>query len=251
MQNKNIIYQLAVDGQTADVTIYGDIAQNAAVIRKLFGDDVGVVSAYDIKKEISDLNVKTINVYINSYGGEVAEALAIYTTLQRHPAKIHTFCDGFACSAASIVFCAGSQRTMGKPSLLMIHDAMVLMGYANSKELRKAADDAEKITQSSVEAYKAVSNLTEKQIKKMMEQETWMTAEEAKKYGFATDIADRKDDGDNPQQSAFLTIRNAVIESRKQSAFRSTDPIEPNQKNVRARNALLLAKAVENYFNKE
>lgn len=215
MKNKEIVYQLAVDGQTADVTIYGDITQDAAVIRKLFGDEVGVISANDIKKEISDLKVKTINVYINSYGGEVAEALAIYSTLQRHPAKVHTFCDGFACSAASIIFCAGSQRTMGQLAMLMIHNCMSYLGYANSEEMRKAAEDNDKINQSSIEAYKVVSNLTEKQIRDMMDQETWLTAEEAKKYGFATDIAALKDGEDNPQQSAFSSIRKAILMERE------------------------------------
>lgn len=209
-------YQLVTKGDTAELSIYGDITSDAAVIRKVFGEEASVVSANDIKKELANLKVKTINVFINSYGGEVAEALAIYTALKRHSAKIHTFCDGFACSAASIIFCAGSQRTMGTLSLLMIHNCFMYVGAANADQMRKMADDADKINQSSIEAYKSVTGLPEKQIKKLMDAETWFTAEEAVKYKFATDIAEIDRDPDNPQQSGFKAIRQSILQSRGQ-----------------------------------
>ena len=126
----------------------------------------------------------------------MAEALAIYTALKRHSASVHTYCDGFACSAATIIFCAGDVRTMGSIALLMIHNCMSYLGYANSSEMRKAADDNDKINQSSVEAYKAVANISEDEIKAMMEAEAWLTAEECLKYGFATEIAEKEEDED-------------------------------------------------------
>lgn len=78
--SKKVFYQITRDNdtRTADINIYGDITSNAEVYRNWWGDD-GSVSARDIKSEIEGLDVDTINVYINSYGGEVAEALAIYT----------------------------------------------------------------------------------------------------------------------------------------------------------------------------
>ena len=153
--SKKVFYQITRDDdtRTADINIYGDITGSAEIIRSWIGDD-GSVSARDIKREIDGLDVDTINVYINSYGGEVAEALAIYSALQRHKAQVHTYCDGFACSAATIIFCAGDVRTMGSIALMMIHNCMSYIGYANSEEMRKAAEDNDKINQSSIEAYK-------------------------------------------------------------------------------------------------
>ena len=123
--SKKVFYQITRDDdtRTADINIYGDITGSAEIIRSWIGDD-GSVSARDIKSEIDGLDVDTINVYINSYGGEVAEALAIYSALQRHKAQVHTYCDGFACSAATIIFCAGDVRTMGSIALMMIHNCM-------------------------------------------------------------------------------------------------------------------------------
>ena len=203
-------YQIATSGRTAEINIYGNITRDAEALNAFVGEDTGMVSAHGIVSEIQGLDVDTINVYINSYGGEVAEALAIYSALKRHSASVHTYCDGFACSAATIVFCAGDVRTMGSIALMMIHDCMSYLGYANSAEMRKAADDNDKINQSSINAYLAVSNLEEDEIRSLMAKETWLTAEECLKYGFATDIA-KEEESDKAQQSAFGSIREAVL----------------------------------------
>lgn len=200
---KQKYYQITTAERAADINIYGDITS----LPWLPSD----VASFDIKQEIDNLDVDEINVYINSYGGEVAEALAIYTALKRHSAKVHTFCDGFACSAATIIFCAGELRTMSSLGLMMIHNCMSYLGFANSEEMRKAAEDNDKINQSSIEAYKKVSNLSEEEIKEMMDNETWLTAQECVDYGFATDIEDDDEDEDAPKQSAIGSIRDAIL----------------------------------------
>jgi ATP-dependent Clp protease protease subunit len=143
---------------------------------------------------INDLNVKKLKVRINSNGGEVKEGLAVYnllTDLAEKGYEVETICDGFACSAASVIFMAGTKRTMNKASLLLIHNAWTFaIGDAN--ELRKQADDIEKVTLPSIEIYKSVSNLSEKEIVKMMNEETWITADEALKWGFATEVKERE-----------------------------------------------------------
>lgn len=167
--------------QTATITIYGDICSWA-------WEEYGEMSAQVLSKQLEALgDVNEINVYINSYGGEVAEGLAIYNALRRHKAKVRTFCDGFACSIASVIFMAGDERIMNEASLLMIHNAWT-WAAGNSAELRKQAEDLDKITQASVEAYKAHSSLSEEEIKALMDAETWILPDEAIDYGFATAV---------------------------------------------------------------
>lgn len=167
-------------GQSATINIYGDITSWPW----LEGD----VSAANLSKQLEELSdVTEISVYINSYGGEVAEGLAIYNSLRRHKAKITTICDGFAASIASVIFMAGDERVMNDASLLMIHNAWTVCS-GNAQELRKQADDLEKITSASVAAYKAHSSLSEDEIKALMDDETWITPDEAMEYGFATSI---------------------------------------------------------------
>ena len=227
-------YQITVssENRVADIIIYGDITSFATDLTRWYGDNENVaeVSSRQIIKEINDLDVDTINVYINSYGGEVAEALAIYSALKRHSASVHTFCDGFACSAATIIFCAGDVRTMGSIALMMIHNCMSYLGYANSNEMRKAAEDNDKINQSSIEAYKLVSNLSEEEIRQMMDNATWLTAQECLEYGFATEVADMEEDSAEVQQSAFGMIRDAVLNTHGHAAEVKVDLSEVMQK---------------------
>lgn len=190
-------YQLVNDGTSADLYIFGDIC---AWAWPEYGEQSGVT----IVNQLKEMDVDTINVHINSYGGDVAEGLAIYNVLREHKAEIVTICDGFACSAASVVFMAGDRRVMQPASLLMVHNAWtVAMG--NAAELRKTADDIETITQASVEAYKKVATISEEEIKALMDAETWILPKDAVEYGFATEIDD-EDDDDEPKQSAFGVI---------------------------------------------
>lgn len=199
----NKFYQLTnQDDFNAELYIYGDITSY-----KWYGDEV---CAYDLAKELMELGNKNLKVRINSYGGEVAQGLAIYNLLKDYKGTVTTVCDGFACSAASIIFMSGTNRAMPKSSLLMIHNAWS-WASGNANELRKIAEDLEKITQPSIEIYKTVSNLDEETIKRMMDEETWITAEEALEYGFATVIVE-----DNPKQSLKDDILSKLVHSNKE-----------------------------------
>jgi ATP-dependent Clp protease protease subunit len=205
-------YQLVNNDTSADLYIFGDICAWA-------WPELGEQSGVTIVNQLKELDVDTINVHINSYGGDVAEGLAIYNVLREHKAQIVTICDGFACSAASVVFMAGDRRVMQPASLLMIHNAWtVAMG--NAAQLRKTADDIETITQASVEAYKKVATISEEEIKALMDAETWILPKDAVEYGFATEIDD-EDEDDEPKQSAFgvimrkLTAPESVLEAQE------------------------------------
>ena len=200
MKKNKKFFSLVKEKQTATLNIYGDITSWPWLDTD--------VSAANLSKQLEALgDVEQIDVYINSYGGEVAEGLAIYNALRRHKAKVRTYCDGFACSIASVIFMAGDERIMNESSLLMIHNAWTY-AMGNSAELRKQADDLEKITQASVEAYKAHSSLSEKEIKKLMDNETWILPEEALSYGFATTID--KTENENASQSAWLQLFDII-----------------------------------------
>jgi len=189
-------YQLVKQDSEADLYIFGDITS-------CDWDDADK-SANTIVSELRGLDVDNINVHINSYGGEVAEGLAIYNVLKNHKAHVTTICDGFACSAASVVFMAGDSRVMNAASLLMIHNAWTVAS-GDAEDLRKAADDVETVTQASVEAYKAVAKISEEEIKALMDADTWILPEKAVEYGFATEIIN-SEQSDEPQQSALGLI---------------------------------------------
>lgn len=212
MKEPKKYYQLTQNDAAADLYIFGDICKYA-------WPEYGEASGVSIVNQLKALDVDRINVHINSYGGDVSEGLAIYNVLREHKAEIVTICDGFACSAASVVFMAGDTRRMSPASLLMIHNAWTI-AMGNAADLRKTADDIETITQASVEAYKRGASIPEEEIKALMDAETWILPAQAVEYGFATEIDDEDDDDDEPKQSAFsaimrkLTAPEAVLEAQ-------------------------------------
>ena len=202
--NKNF-FQLTQNNNEVDIQIYGDITS--------WDWFEGDISSYTLSKQIEGLECDVINVYINSYGGEVAEGLAIYNQLKRHKAKVKTVCDGFACSAASVVFMAGDERIMSTASLLMIHNAWT-WASGNSKELRKQADDLDKITQASINAYMQEVNITEDELKQMLDDETWITPQEALEKGFITTIVNEKD-AEEVSQSVKKSLMKLILNAKK------------------------------------
>lgn len=208
-------YLLALTGRTAEITIYGDITS----WEYLESD----VSSYTLSKEITGLDVDTIDVHINSYGGEVAEGLAIYNALKNHPAKVRTFCDGFACSAASIVFMAGDERIMNSASLLMAHNAWS-SASGNAKELRKAADDLEIISDVAANAYRERVNIGNDELDALLDAESWITPEDALAWGFATAII-RQPEQAAPSQSA----RKLVFAKLTEKAAAQKLPAPPKE----------------------
>lgn len=210
-------FSLVRDGDVADIDIYGDITSWAWY--------EGDVSAATLSRQLEELaDVSQINVHINSYGGEVAEGLAIYNALRRHSAKIVTTCDGMACSIASVIFMAGDERVMSSASLLMIHNAWS-WAEGNADELRKQADDLDIITSASKAAYLSRINIDEEELSALMDAETWITPEDAISKGFATAIEVHSAQ-EAPAQGSRKAFFDLVVAARQEDGDDSDDDEE-------------------------
>lgn len=191
----NKYYSLYTEESGSELHIYGDITSGGG-----WFSSESDVSSYQIAKELAELDIsKPLTVYINSYGGEVAEGIAIYNQLKRFE-QCKTVVDGYAASIASVIFMAGKERVMSPSSLLFIHNAWMRTA-GNSEQLRKDADDLEKITAASMQAYLEHVNIGEDKLKEMLDAETWLNADEAVEMGFATEKTAAGASG-KPSQSA-------------------------------------------------
>jgi ATP-dependent Clp protease, protease subunit len=179
-----------IDDSTTELYIYGEIRKKD-IIDMWFGDDETRIDAFTFKDAINAVDTDNLIVRLNSMGGSVSEGLAIYNLLNEFKGNLTTIVDGFACSAASVIFMAGKKRIVPESGLLMIHNAW---SYAlgDSNAMKKAAEDLEKITQPSINIYVSKTGLEESKVKEMMDKETWITSQEALEMGFATTI--EKDD---------------------------------------------------------
>lgn len=149
--------------------------------------DTSAASFRDDLKQLG--NPKEINLHINSPGGSVFEGIAIYNMLKQNSAKVNTYVDGLAASIASVIAMSGDTIFMPSNSMMMIHNPWT-MAVGNATELRKQADDLDQITKSSVSTYldKAGDKLDEATLQKLMDDETWLTAQEAVNYGLADQV---------------------------------------------------------------
>ncbi len=151
--------------------------------------------------------VTKINLYINSMGGSVVEGYGIYSQLKRHPAKVTAYIDGFACSIASIIACAGDTVIAYPNSMMMIHEMMDSV-CGNAKQLRETADALDKIMEGNRKVYLAKSGgkLTESGLIAMLRAETWMTAQDCLQYGLVDEV---KDEGGMTVQQAGKMMQQA------------------------------------------
>lgn len=212
-------FSLETSGSEANIVIYGDVTS--------WPWSESDVSSYNLSKQIEGLDVDTINVGINSYGGEIGEGLAIYNALKRHPAKVRTRCDGFACSIASVIFMAGDERVMADPSMLMIHNGWTF-AQGDAKALRKQADDIEKMTEASVQIYMQHATIEEEELRALMDAETWIAADDAVSMGLATSIEGT--DSGKPSQSVRRKVMQMLRNPYRQAEPNPDDPDDQNRK---------------------
>lgn len=207
MKNKFYNFEKSSD-KVANLYIYGDITS--------YEWDESDVSAFGFKKELDDLgDLSEINVHINSYGGETFQGLTIYNLLKQHAAKINVYIDGIAASSASIIAMAGDKIYMPKTSLIMIHNCWT-WATGNAKELRKTAEDMDKIAIAYKEAYMSKINISEEKLETLLDEETYLTADECIEMGFADEIIETKENS-SINQFANMSILKLVNKLKQNS----------------------------------
>lgn len=194
------------DGAEASLYLYGEIG--------FWGK-----TAQQFAAELNAIAAETINVHINSGGGEVFDAMAMYAALNQHPARIVTHIDGIAASAATYPALAGDEIRMIESGFFMIHDPMSIV-IGNSDAMRKEADVLDKIRDSIAGIYSNQTGAKLAQVRKWMSAETWFNADEAKREGFVDKIVD----GDAKSDVFDLSIYNNVPDAlRRRGVDDDTD----------------------------
>jgi len=155
-------------------------------------DEIGAygVSAKGFLAELGALPDATpLALRINSPGGSVFDAVAIYNAIKRHSGTVTVWIDGIAASAASYIAMAGDEVVMPENAFLMIHDpAGMVMGTA--VDMRAMAEALDKIKGSLLQGYAAKSGRSQEEIAPLMAAETWLDAKDALDFGFADRIAE-------------------------------------------------------------
>lgn len=174
-------YQIKAAGQgAAELLVYGDIGDS------WWGESV---TAKEVATELQSLDVSEITVRINSYGGSVADGLAIYNSLRQHKAKIIVHIDGVAVSIASLIAMAGDTVRMGDSALFMVH-APWAGAVGNAKELRQHADVLDSYAAAMAGAYERKTGKTNADVMALLTDgvDHYYTADEAIAEGFVDEL---------------------------------------------------------------
>ena len=185
-KNENKFWNIVIPeqpGQPPELLLYGSISSQQSwwsdrVTPAQFNADLAAIG-----------DVPEIIVRINSGGGDVFAANAIFTRLKDHSAKITVKIDGWAASAATIIAMAGDTIKIARNGVFMIHDpAMTVYDSFTAEEFKKMANELEVIKQSIVNTYAMKTCRKPEYIEQLMSNETWWTGETAVENGFCDEL---------------------------------------------------------------
>ena len=207
--------------KSAELILYGSIGSDE------YWDDI---SDKAFKQDIENLgDVENITLYINSPGGSVFSAVAIANTLKNHKAKVTANIDGLAASAATIITSACDTVRMPKNALFMIHNP-ITFAYGNNQEMQKTVKMLDKVKNSIIETYLNKTKTDKETLSELMDNETWMNAEEAKEYGFIDEILDENVEKEVIENK--LIINNMAFDISKFKNFKEKKIQEPRVINI-------------------
>ena len=171
----------AKNDNEAEILLYDEIAD-------FDSEGWGVVSAKGLINKIKALGkVSNITLRINSIGGDVFEAQAMYNYLKAHPANVTVRVDGLAASAASVVAMAGNKIIMPTNALMMIHNPSGGV-WGEADDMRDTAEILDKVRDTIANVYVARTGLDREKVISMMAEESWLTATEAHELKFCDEV---------------------------------------------------------------
>jgi ATP-dependent protease ClpP protease subunit len=200
-----------------DLVLYGDVGLS------MFGDGF---TALDVIGALAEHGNGPLDVRINSGGGQVFEGVAIYNTLIAHPGTLTVYVDGIAASAASVIALAGKReghKLVIRPGAqMMIHRPMADTFGGTAEDHEANAALLTQLEETVAQIYATHTGGSVKEIRELMDAETWLTAEDAVELGFATEVGtitdgvpekDRKmaDDNTEVQDEAVMEASSGVV----------------------------------------
>lgn len=169
-------------------------------------------SADYFREQLADIpDNATIELYINSHGGYVDEGTAIYNQLVRHKAHKIGYVDGVAYSVASLILMACDHIVMGLGTTMLVHN-MWTVAAGNAKELRKVADDMDKMMEANRQVYMKRYTGDEQALIDLLEEEKPLTPDECLELGFCDELGEivqhkelEENPGDDDSKTALKT----------------------------------------------
>lgn len=176
---------------SAEMYIYGDIIDDDdGAWLKSYDMQTGYQFPADIRTQLDSLKGKDLTIYINSNGGSVPAGVAIANMLARHDGHTKAIVDGWCCSIATQIFFSCEERQIPSNAYLMIHKPTTCLS-GNADDLLKAAEALDTMQAGLESTYlkAAKDGVTADDISEMVNNETWLTGDQAAEY-FVLNVTD-------------------------------------------------------------
>ena len=235
--NKKFYEFKNITSSEADLFVYGEIVQEKSVDWWTGEESKTDVGLMDFKEQLDSIgNVQKLNIYINSPGGDVFVASTMISMLQRvksNGTTINAYVDGLSASAASFLMMVADNVNLYKNSTVMVHKPMSF-AIGNANDMQKTIDALNKIEESvMMPMYMNKSKVDEKEIKSLIDAETWLSAKEMDKYFNVTLLDEEKAAVASISSNLFKNYKNVPDFIKNSSKIVQNDEkIEENaQKN--------------------
>jgi ATP-dependent Clp protease, protease subunit len=236
------------ESQSGDVELefFGPISEYS-----WFGDEV---TPELFKKELYQKGAgKAVTVLVNSPGGEVIAASVIRSILQEYPGKVTVDIVGLAASAATVVVTGADHIRMRESALFMIHDPAG-MTWGTIDEIKAFINVLKTVKDGIVDAYETKTKMDREKLSKLMTDETWMTAREAKDFGFIDEVvtgslkkaqAVAVPAGFTNCLSTYMHVPESLRDQLREPVQSIATQNEPSEEERRLRSEILLLKGAK------
>lgn len=183
-------------------------------------------SAEDVRNALAEITASTVRIKLNSGGGDADQGVEIYNYLKDLDKHIVVEVTSLAASAASIIAMGADEVIMRTGSRMMIHEAATL-AYGTKQDIKKTLNALETYDESIISIYQQKTEKSREEIAKLIEAETWMTAEQAVKDGFADKVEyePNEDSKEGITNEQLQEIINTVTNNLKQNINQSNEPV--------------------------
>ncbi|TRX39067.1 head maturation protease, ClpP-related [Flavobacterium restrictum] len=149
----------------------------------------GGITDTDFINQLNQLQGQDIKVRLNCPGGDVFQGYAMYNAIKDH-GQCDIYIDGLSASMATIIMLAGRKIYASKNAMIMIHNPSVGGYNGDSKKLKSVTQLLDKVKQLATDSYSERTGIPIEELSEMLDEETWLTAQEALEKGFIDEITD-------------------------------------------------------------
>ena len=179
--------QAKADGKgEGELWVYGDITGD-----KWFDNDVTPIGVRDALKDMG--NISVLNIRVNSLGGDVFSGNAIISVIdaykRKNSVKVNAYIEGIAASMGSNIPMVADYIYAADNALYMLHKPSTF-AYGNANDLDKAKQVLDKAEETLINNYMRHFTGTEDELRQLLADETWLTAEEALAYGLCDEVVE-------------------------------------------------------------